>query len=50
MEFGYDGKHGAYQPHIVRASPPVAAVGSAHGSPAASPTGARVPPTSVHAP
>jgi hypothetical protein len=41
MEFGYDGKHAAYQPHIVRASaippPPIAAAmgpsAAAHGSP-----------------
>jgi hypothetical protein len=42
MEFGYDGKHGAYQPHIVRApalpppSPHIAVVGTStatHGSP-----------------
>jgi hypothetical protein len=43
MEFGYDGKHGAYQPHIVRApvvppSPPIVAAAAApsavaHGSP-----------------
>jgi hypothetical protein len=61
MEFGYDGKHGAYQPHIVRApivpppSPPAAttAVGTstaAHGSPpAASPARAHAPPTRRHA-
>jgi hypothetical protein len=60
MKFGYDGKHGAYQPHIVRAhvvpppSPPVAATSpsaAAHGSPpTASLTGKRAPPTSRHAP
>jgi hypothetical protein len=60
MEFGYDGKRGAYQPHIVRApvvpppSPHAAAVSTstaAHGSPpAASPIGARAPPTSRDAP
>jgi hypothetical protein len=61
MEFGYDGKHGAYQPHIARAptvlpsSPPAAAVAGtsavAHGSPpASSPAGACAPPASRHAP
>jgi hypothetical protein len=61
LEFGYDGKHGAYQPHIVRApvvpppSPPVATAAgtstAAHGSPpTASPAGARAPPASGHAP
>jgi hypothetical protein len=60
MEFGYDGKHGAYQPHIVRAptippSPPTVAIvgtfAAAHGSsPVASPAGARAPPASGHAP
>jgi hypothetical protein len=44
MEFGYDGKHGAYQPHIVRANavappPPAAAAAgtsaAAHDSPPA---------------
>jgi hypothetical protein len=55
MEFGYDGKHGQYQPHIVRGPtapppPPAAAVGTfaaAHDSP---PVGARAPPASRHAP
>jgi hypothetical protein len=33
MEFGYDGKHGAYQPHVVRGPtvlppPPTAAAGT----------------------
>jgi hypothetical protein len=61
LEFGYDGKHGAYQPHIVRAlvvpSPsPVAATAmgtstAAHGSPpTASLVGACAPPASRHAP
>jgi hypothetical protein len=61
MEFGYDGKHGAYQPHIVRApivpppSPPAAATAgtsaAAHGSPpAASPAHACAPPARSHAP
>jgi hypothetical protein len=61
MEFGYDGKHGAYQPHIIRApgvpppSPPAAAaVGTsiaAHGyPPATSPACARPPPACRHAP
>jgi hypothetical protein len=62
-EFGYDGKHGAYQPHIVRApdvsppSPPVAVAAgtsaAAHSSPpAATPTRARAraPPIHRHAP
>jgi hypothetical protein len=59
MEFEYDDKNGAYQPHIVRApvvpppSPPaVVATGTsvtAHGPPN-SPTGVRVPPASGHAP
>jgi hypothetical protein len=51
MEFVYDGKHGAYQPHIVRAPtvppPPIAAAmgpsALAHDSP---PTSARPPPAS----
>jgi hypothetical protein len=57
MEFGYDGKHGAYQPHIVRApavpppsSPIAVAAGTsatAHDSP---PTGAHAPLASRHAP
>jgi hypothetical protein len=61
MEFGYDDKHGAYQPHIVRTptvpppSPPAAAAAGtsivAHGSPpAASPVRAHAPPTYRHAP
>jgi hypothetical protein len=61
MKFGYDGKHGAYQPHIVRAPivpPPsphaTAAMGTsatAHGSPpAATPAYAHAPPTRRHAP
>jgi hypothetical protein len=60
MEFGYDGKHGAYQPHIIRApavpplSPPAATVGTsaaAHGShPTASPAYARAPLACMHAP
>jgi hypothetical protein len=60
MEFGYDGKRGAYQPHIVRApaippSPPTDAAAStstaAHGSPpATSPTRDRAPPAHRHAP
>jgi hypothetical protein len=46
MEFGYDGKHGAYQPHVVRgpvvAPPPPAA--TAPGTSAASPASpARAP-------
>jgi hypothetical protein len=60
MKFGYDGRHGAYQPHIIRApaipppSPPAATGGgtfaAAHGSPpTASPTGARAPPARRHA-
>jgi hypothetical protein len=57
MEFGYDGKHGAYQRHIVRAptipppSPTSAATAGtsvvAHDSPLAS---ACAPPDSRHAP
>jgi hypothetical protein len=49
MDFGYDGKHGAYQPHIVKAPivPPPSSSTLAHDSP---PTGARAPPTSGHAP
>jgi hypothetical protein len=57
MEFRYNGKHGAYQPHIVRAptipppSRPSATAAStsvvAHYSP---PVGARAPPDSRHAP
>jgi hypothetical protein len=57
MDFGYDGKHGAYQPHIIRAPavpppPPAAtAVGisaTAYDSP---PAGARSPlAASRHAP
>jgi hypothetical protein len=56
MAFGYDGKRGQYQPHIVRgpAAPPppltAAAVSTsvaAHDSP---PAGARAPPTSWLAP
>jgi hypothetical protein len=60
MEFGYDGKHGAYQPHIVRApalpppSPHIAVVGTstaAHGSPpTASPSHASAPSAHWHAP
>jgi hypothetical protein len=57
MKFWYDGKHGAYQSHIVRdpaISPPsrVAAMGTsatAHGfPPAASPARARAPPAHRH--
>jgi hypothetical protein len=49
MEFGYDGKHEAYQPHIVRAPtvPPPSSSVVAHDSPPAS---ARTPPASRHAP
>jgi hypothetical protein len=61
MEFGYDGKHGPYQPHIVRAptvpppsAPAAAATGTsaaAHGSPpTTSLTCARAPPARRHAP
>jgi hypothetical protein len=60
MEFGYDGKHGAYQPHIIRdvvvpPSPPAAAAAgtsaAAHGSPpAASPARDCAPPARRHAP
>jgi hypothetical protein len=43
MEFGYDGKHGAYQPHVVRGlavSPPptAAATGTSTAVPASPPT------------
>jgi hypothetical protein len=63
MELWYDGKHGAYQPQIVRAptvpAPPPAA--AATGTSAAAhdslpvnarspPAGARAPPASRHAP
>jgi hypothetical protein len=40
MEFGYDGKHGAYQPHVVRGPtvppPPsvIAAMGTSDAAPA----------------
>jgi hypothetical protein len=55
IEFGYDGKHGAYQPHVVRdptvpPPPATAAVSTsvvAHDSPLA---GAHAPPVSRHAP
>jgi hypothetical protein len=61
LEFWYDGKHGAYQPHNVKApaipppSPPAAAAmgtsAAAHGSPpVASPVGAHAPRASRHAP
>jgi hypothetical protein len=59
MKFRSDGKHDAYQPHIVRApvvppppSPPAAAAGTsvaAHGSPATASL-ARALPTHRHAP
>jgi hypothetical protein len=51
MEFGYDGKHGAYQPHVVwrpvvPPPPPAAAtVGTSAAAPASSPTGAPSPPS-----
>jgi hypothetical protein len=57
MEFGYDGKLGAYQPHIVRApaipppSPPTTAVaGTSAAAQDSPPAGARAPPASRHAP
>jgi hypothetical protein len=49
MKFGYDGKHGAYQPHVVRGPavppPPPAAttVGTSTAVPASSPTRAPSP-------
>jgi hypothetical protein len=58
MEFGYDGKHVAYQPHIIRGpvDPPpphaVVAVGTSAATPASHPTRApsSPPTTSRHAP
>jgi hypothetical protein len=55
MEFGYDGKHGEYQPHIVWAPtvpppPAVAAVGTSAAAHDCPPAGARAPPASGHAP
>jgi hypothetical protein len=49
LEFGYDGKHEAYQPHIVKTPvvPPPSPPAAAHGSP---PAGARASPASGHAP
>jgi hypothetical protein len=50
MEFVYDGKHGAYQPHVVQGPvvpppPPAAAtVGTSTAVPASSPTRAPSPP------
>jgi hypothetical protein len=50
MEFGYDGKHRAYQPHIVRgpAVPPpppaTAIVGTSTAAPTSSPARAPSPP------
>jgi hypothetical protein len=43
MEFGYDGKHGAYQPHIIRGPtspppPPTADLAGASAAAPASPT------------
>jgi hypothetical protein len=41
MEFGYDGKHGAYQPHVVRGPavpPPPLAAATAMGPSATTPT------------
>jgi hypothetical protein len=39
MEFGYDGKHGAYQPHIVRGPvvPPPPLTAATVGTPTATP-------------
>jgi hypothetical protein len=47
MEFGYDGKQGAYQPHVVRgpAVPPPPPTATAVGTSAAAPT-----PSPTHAP
>jgi hypothetical protein len=57
MEFVYDGNHGAYRPHIVRAlvvpppSPPaVAAAGASAAAQDSPPASARAPPTHRHAP
>jgi hypothetical protein len=51
MEFGYDGKHGPYQPHLVRAPatpPPLAtAAAAAAGTSVAAPAS---PPTSCPTP
>jgi hypothetical protein len=50
MEFGYDGKHGPYQPHLVRAPatpPPLATAAVAAGTSVAAPAS---PPTSCPTP
>jgi hypothetical protein len=52
MEFGFDGKHGEYQPHIVKdptvppPSPPAAAAGTFAAAPSSPPTSACAPPAS----
>jgi hypothetical protein len=56
IEFGYDGKHGVYQPHIVRAlvvpppSPPAVAAGTSTTAQDSPPAGAHAPLASRHAP
>jgi hypothetical protein len=56
MEFGYDGKHGAYQPHVVRGPvvpppPPVTAdAGTLAAAPASPPAHAPSPPVRQLAP
>jgi hypothetical protein len=56
MEFGYDGNHGAYQPHIVWAPtvppppPAVAVVGTSAAAHDCPPADACAPPASGHAP
>jgi hypothetical protein len=51
MEFGYDGKHGAYQPHVVQgpAVPPPPTVAAATGPSATAPASppARAPPSAA---
>jgi hypothetical protein len=50
MEFGYDGKHGPYQPHLVWAPatpPPLATAAAAAGTSVAAPAS---PPTSCPTP
>jgi hypothetical protein len=55
IEFGYDGKHGSYQPHLVRAlaaPPPPATAGTSVAAPAPPPASHPTPsaaPESSHA-